>query len=325
MPFDFGTQHHVRIQSTAKTPPYFMKGVFLGAMSFGLLFILWLLLSLLGGKGEDTPYAYSFISRPASPSPMSTVTFVWVNEKKKELSVVTFPPELEYRSPSAGSYPMSSMFTAYEHNQVAKKTIQTELSIFLRTRIQDIFVSNNAISSSRLSIGSSALSACTHRGRINPSPKDCFSLLGILASPAYVVRQVEFPRQTLGVKDSVGLQRLDRPGYARWLSDHFSYSFGFDNQTLTVVNASGVPGIAKQASVIFKDLGFSVLSDTDTQELVENGKLFIRDERVADEHLLDLFSSFFNIEREMNAQKVSPFRTQMVFVLGKKQVTFFTP
>lgn len=290
----------------------------------GTLLILWLLLSLFGGKGESTPYAYGFIGKMEKNPTKASVTMMWINEKKKEVSVVDFPSGLEYRSPTVGSYPISSMFAAYDHNGVSQKTMQTELSIFLRTRIQNLFITSSKVESNRVSLTRAILSSCLHRERVHPTLSDCVNLIGILASPAYSLRDVEYPSQTLKEKDSVGLQRLDRAAYGRWLSDHFSYSFGFDNQTLTVVNASGIPGVAKQASIIFKDLGFSVLSVTDASELSDDGKLLAQNMEVADERLLSFISTFFDVDLEVSSEKVAPFRTQMVFILGKKQVNFFT-
>ncbi len=280
----------------------------------GFLFFLLACASLFSVVGtyrsrDPHPYAYLFVQKER-PS-----LLLIVDETNHTKIILELPSDLAYTSETIGTYPIASIIDAYAQSTVKTAVQIREASLFFHVRILAIV----PISSPRTSaLAFSSAVNCLRRSSA-AILLSCIASSGMLLDPSMRSLTAENTGRLSAQDGAFGMKTLQTPAYLQWLHVYGADSFGVQGKTITVVNASGVSGLAKQAERMLQNMGFAVLAVRDAPTLEQSGGIY-----GVDPDVLARAAEFFHVQKRESQVYPMPYRTDYLLVIGVDDVASFT-
>lgn len=298
MTYDFHhptqTAAHTDISRSWSVVPVILLSIFVFCAL--LIFTVSFLSSLVVYRSEEAnPYVLAFFQKD------SDLSLLWVNEQKKELTLLPISAATAYSAHTVGTYPITSIPAVYAQANLDEDTLHKDLSLFFHVRVLQTYQITQ-----KNPTRSALLFALAKKGAIR--------FFFVVLDPRFTLHTTT--QEFAGQKNALGMQDFLHDQYSLWVEKNFPDSFGVRGTTLSIVNASGVAQAGRRMAATMTTLGFHVLSVTDGDIQDRSRALIFKDSEQTDPtHIF--FRDFFSVPLERNESMRQAYRSDCVLIIGK--------
>lgn len=308
-------------------PPWIHTRLVVSAMSFTLGFLcvgiaLFHLLGFLSSWKKQTPYAFALITAHESGPVRKNITVIWIDPKKDEMRIITYPPQLEIITNAFGTYPVGSLPALFIQEKRSQKELAQVLSYATTIQLKGVIENSSAQRVNRSVLRASVLQSLYGGTKTSLPYADRIALTEYIVTSHHRVVEEAIP-ETVLIEKTEGLEKRAEfadPLYRSWLSKRVShFDLAEDDMSIAVVNASGVRGVGAIASNILERMGFQVLSLGDTSDIRENGVLFLRQTSLTKTSTFIDLQALFPVQVSTDEEEALRKRADLVLYIGKKE------
>lgn len=243
------------------------------------------------------------------------VSYVSFDPEERQIFTLTYPPNLEIKSRSVGTYSIGKLYTlgSYEGNpgEFTRKKVQG----FMRVPVMGYMVSDRPLKQALfrhifVSTGTTL------------SKLDALSLY--LKSNSYVFKnEGENELLRAGAIDKIEDKFVYFPErFQQYLSTRvFDWAIGGGGVTAAVINQSGEDGLGRDVAQFLTNVGVDVISVRGASDLNENTKIVIEDNDKSSLILAEALSTWFGYGYEIG--ETANLRARMVIYVGKDGLKLF--
>lgn len=244
------------------------------------------------------------------------VRVVWVDFPSKIIRIVSLPDEAVIATAAYGQYPISSIYDLFLIENKSTDELLSFLSLQLRVPIQDVVVPTTRTKdpTSLKAIGQDVLTSRVHT----------FSFLERLRLGLFFLT-TNFPVQQTSVTATQTETLTLLP------SSYYAYATKFlthpaikqQQPTIAILNASGKAGAARLVADIITQYGFVPVVVTDSDQRVERGKLYRKEE--SNTQVTQFLSTLVHLSDAIDAQQTQHYRADFVLYVGTELAELITP
>ncbi|MEP7167604.1 MAG: LytR C-terminal domain-containing protein [Candidatus Woesebacteria bacterium] len=321
MRLDFRSRAKVESKPPVQFSPWFLRMFLLIA---GLCLLLFFLFTLFSGPSAQHPYGVFLFSKLDSGKPQTQVRFVWIDEQKRQVSLVSLPDDLEYISSTVGTYPLSSVYAARSQSAMSDTDFIRDISFFFRIPVSGFIHTTRSVSG-KLDILSGLTSFCLVPQSRSLSFSECLHLVFFTVHPQTALTKISLPDTVFAGIDSSGMHPLARDAYTQWRKRNLPYQLeGAAKTSIAVINVSGRSGAAGRVSSLFDDFGLHTLMVSDSKDKQDQGSIYVAAGK-KDEEVVRFIADLLHLPVTENSDKTKESRADIVVVIGEKEAKAFTP
>ncbi len=253
---------------------------------------------------------------------LKTLTVLWVDPDKNEITLMPIPGELTVHTPGSVSYSLKALYGLYAINHASPADFQKALARNIRIDLPFFIVreGNKAPSESGLRRYVASLLFETKDVSLF-SLSDRFALFWYVWFSGAKVSPTEFPQHITSSPDG-----LDDLSYDTFLQKNFlNVSLKKEGYSVAVVNASSQSRLASTLGRMFTAFGLNILSVSDTPNTQELGSVVVSSGDLISSETVNVLSRYISGPIQVNVGATSEYRADIVVFLGKKEAENFIP
>lgn len=263
-----------------------------------------------------TSFGFAVFDPHESVEVRKHVRIVWVDLPSKVIRIVALPDEAVISTAAYGQYPISSIYDLFVIEKKSTDELLSFLSLQLRVPIQAFVVPTRRSldQASVRALGSHMLSSRHHS----------FSLIERLRLGLFFLT-TSFPVSQTSV---TATQTQTFPTLP---TSYYDYATRFlthpaikqQQPTIAILNASGKAGAARFVADIITQYGFVPVVVTDSDQRVERGKLYRKEE--SNTQVTQFLSTLVHLSDEIDTQQTQRYRADFVLYVGTELAELITP
>lgn len=322
MRIDFGTKRHEHKEPVSfKIPSWILK---VGAGVIGILILVLFISTLLSQAAASHPYAVFIFAKPEKEKPQASVQFLWIDEQKKQVTLISVPDDLEYTSTILGTYPVSSIYAARTLSSMSDTDFIRDLSFFFRMPVSGYVQSTGPVNG-KLGLLRGLSTFCLNPAQRSLSFSTCIHFVLYGWHPSTTLTIADLSENVFSPVNSSSMRPVDRTAYTQWRKRNLSYELsGASKISIAVINVSGKTGAAGRVSSLFDDFGLYTLLVTDSANKQDSGIIFVHTGQ-KDAEVVRFIADLLHLSVEENDEKTDEYRSDIVVFIGEKEAKAFTP
>lgn len=297
-------------------------GLALFFVSFFLSLALVSFLFLHFAKWHQTgPLGVVFLTSEESQI-LKQTTVMWVDPEKREISLLGFPGDLSVHTPGGTSYSLKAVYGLYALDHKSPEEFLKALVRNIRIDTQFFIVREGKRPPTETTLRWYVSSLIFENKDSSFFPiADRFALLWYVWFGGAKVVHSELPSSVASSEN--GLDNLD---YDSFIQKRFlNVDVKKDGYSVAVVNASAQSRLASTLGRLFTAFGFNVLSVSDTPNILEQGRVVVKDGRLIGSETVSVLKRYISGEVQVSASVTNEYRSDIVVFLGKKEAADFIP
>ncbi|PWU23090.1 hypothetical protein C5B42_04160 [Candidatus Cerribacteria bacterium 'Amazon FNV 2010 28 9'] len=314
--------YHAAQQGRNTFRTLFKGGVVIGILCLSFLcscfLIGWFFLHTSTIHGSE-PVGIVLLTGPKD-SVRRSVTVLWMDPGDNMLTLFSYPDSIQVRTPSEGEYSISSLYglLALDHQPV-----QTYLRVMLRNihiNVSGVVIRNAAAPNTK------TIANFLKDSLIDTSESSSLSLADRFRLWWFVAFRSPQIRQTTITDVTQNPRVFDDETYDAFVQKNVSnLSVRKENETVSVVNASGTARLATTVGRVLTTEGINVISLGDTPILLDHARLVLSSQSLIASHTVDMLSRSIDARVDIDPQTAAQYRSDIVLFLSTKEAADFSP